>query len=589
MSSGSSEAQHRPSAWTSYVSSSFSSPRRRSSSAAVLPKREIAADARSSNTLKDKKLPPESMSEKIKNAWMNQGQRSRYLKTAGVVAFVLLVLFYIAPGGGDASSSTGVGYLPPASSVGNVASDPSTGTDKCTRSYDKSKPLVQYALMIDAGSTGSRIHVYRFNNCGPTPELENEDFEMTAKKEGGSGLSSYGADAEGAAKSLDVLMDVAMKNVPDKLKGCTPIAVKATAGLRKLGPEMSDAILKAVRQRLETVYPFPLVSDEKGGVEVMDGKDEGVYAWITTNYLLGKIGGPDKTPTAAVFDLGGGSTQIVFQPTFPDAKDGGLPEQMAEGDHKYALSFGGRDFTLYQHSYLGYGLMEARNNLHRVVVEGMYENKPSESKSWLSKSIPNPCLAPGTSKQVDVPLSENHPLGKQVTVNMTGPATGSTANTAASCRALAEKTLKKESTCALAPCAFNGVHQPSLDKTFAREDVYLFSYFYDRTQPLGMPESFTLRELHELTSRVCAGSAGGNWDVFAAIPGALDELNDRPDTCLDLNFMLALLHTGYEMPIDREVKIAKKIKGNELGWCLGASLPLLSMESGWSCKISQVQ
>ena len=42
----------------------------------------------------------------------------------------------------------------------------------------------------------------------------------------------------------------------------------------------------------------------------MKGEDEGVYAWITTNYLLGKIGGPDKTPTAAIFELGGGSTQM---------------------------------------------------------------------------------------------------------------------------------------------------------------------------------------------------------------------------------------------------------------------------------------
>ena len=50
----------------------------------------------------------------------------------------------------------------------------------------------------------------------------------------------------------------------------------------------------------------------------------------------------------------------------------------------------------------------------------------------------------------------------------------------------------------------------------------------------------------------------------------MNELNDRPETCLDLNFMFALLHLGYEMPIDREVKMAKKIKGNELGWCLGA-------------------
>jgi guanosine-diphosphatase len=34
--------------------------------------------------------------------------------------------------------------------------------------------------------------------------------------------------------------------------------------------------------------------------------------------------------------------------------------------------------------------------------------------------------------------------------------------------------------------------------------------------------------------------------------------------------VLSLLHTGYEMPLSREVNIAKKIKGNELGWCLGA-------------------
>ncbi|KAL2357604.1 nucleoside phosphatase GDA1/CD39 [Cryomyces antarcticus] len=505
---------------------------------------------------------------------MNQGQRARYIRTGGIIAIVLLALYYLVP----TSNITAHGKFP----GGDVASDPSVGTTKCMKSYSSSKPLIQYALMIDAGSTGSRIHVYRFNNCGPTPELEHEDFEMTAKKEGGSGLSSYKSDAEGAAKSLDVLMDVAMKSVPDKLKSCTPVAVKATAGLRKLGPEMSEAILRAVRNRLETVYPFPVVAKEKGGVEVMDGKDEGVYAWITTNYLLGKIGGPDKTPTAAVFDLGGGSTQIVFQPTFK-SPSGGMPEKLAEGDHKYELSFGGRDFTLYQHSYLGYGLMAARENLHKVVVQAIYDNNGAPSdKSWLSEPILNPCIAPGMSRQVDVPMGAGHPLGETVSVNMTGPAEGSPTQ----CRALAEKTLLKDAECKLAPCAFNGVHQPSLDKTFSREDVYLFSYFYDRTQPLGMPESFTLRELKDLTARVCEG--GQAWDVFHSVEGAMDELRDRPETCLDLNFMVALLHTGYEMPIDREVKIAKKIKGNELGWCLGASLPLLNQESGWKCRVREI-
>ena len=489
----------------------------------------------------------------------------RFLKTGGIIAFVFLLIFYLAPShrGPNASTSYSTG-------TSGIKSDPLLTTTKCTKPFSPSKPLVQYALMVDAGSTGSRIHVYRFNNCGATPELEKEWFEMTPKREGASsGLSAYPNDPEAAAKSLDMLLDVAVENVPASMQGCTPIAVKATAGLRKLGAEKSNAILAAVRERLETAYPFPNVSDDKGGVEVMDGTDEGVSAWITTNYLLGKIGGPDTSPTVATFDLGGGSTQIVFEPTFPDAKNGGMPETLAEGDHKYELSFGGRKFILYQHSYLGYGLMAARDNLHKVVIDGLHETHP-DSSAWLNKPVLNPCFVPGMSKEVTVPLSASHPLGAEVTVNMTGPASG---GQGAQCRALAEKTLLKEAECKLAPCAFNGVHQPSLAKTFAREDVYLFSYFYDRTRPLGMPDSFALSELKELTRRVCDGpdaDGGRGWDVFAGLEGALDELQGRPESCLDLNFMLALLHTGYEMPIDREVRIAKKIRGNELGWCLGA-------------------
>jgi guanosine-diphosphatase len=453
--------------------------------------------------------------------------------------------------------------------------------------------------MIDAGSTGSRIHVYKFNNCGSTPELEDEIFEQTPKREGGSGLSSYREDTEGAAKSLDILMDTAMKHVPDKLKGCTPVAVKATAGLRKLGEELSNRILKAVRHRLETAYPFPVVSEEKGGVEVMDGKYEGVYAWITTNYLLGKIGGPDESPTGAVFDLGGGSTQIVFEPNFKHP-GGGMPKKLEDGDHKYELDFGSRKFSLYQHSYLGYGLMAARNNIHATIVEAMHKEN-GDDRSWLSQPIVNPCIIPGMSRDIVVELKSGHPLGDKVKIEMVGPKEGSPVQ----CQAIAERTLRKDAECKLHPCAFDGVHQPSLEKTFAVEDVYLFSYFYDRIKPLGVPESFTIRELKELAHRVCQGKSA--WDVFHSIEGALDELNDRPETCLDLNFMFALLHLGYEMPIDREVKMAKKIKGNELGWCLGArfvtqssvavlklkltlyhSLPLLEPSSGWQCRVKEV-
>jgi guanosine-diphosphatase len=249
--------------------------------------------------------------------------------------------------------------------------------------------------MIDAGSTGSRIHVYKFNNCGPSAFYEYEVFKITKP-----GLSSFKADPLGAAQSLDKLMDEAMRVVPPALHKCTPVAVKATAGLRLLAGSQSADILEAVEKRLREEYPFQVA--EKDAVTIMDGKDEGVYAWITANYLLDTIragstaGGGGKSPsTYAVLDLGGASTQIVFEPTFskPDSA-------LVEGDHKYDLVFGKKTHVLYQHSYLGYGLMRARNDVHQLVdFMTTIRLKDAEKPTTV---IGNPCLARGTSRTVEV-------------------------------------------------------------------------------------------------------------------------------------------------------------------------------------------
>jgi len=81
------------------------------------------------------------------------------------------------------------------------------------------------------------------------------------------------------------------------MHGCALVAVKATAGLRLLRESQSTDILKAAEGRIRSSYPFQL--QEKDGVVIMDGKDEGMYAWITENYLLGtiKASTPPDTPT----------------------------------------------------------------------------------------------------------------------------------------------------------------------------------------------------------------------------------------------------------------------------------------------------
>lgn len=443
-----------------------------------------------------------------------------------------------------------------------------SGTTACTDPHDASKPLVQYALTIDAGSTGSRIHVYKFHNCGPSPELEYETFKML-----NPGLSAFASDPSAAAASLDPLLEEAKRVVPEELHSCTPVEVKATAGLRLLGTEESDAILDEVRNRLKDSFPFG-VGDEHS-VEIMDGKDEGVYAWITANYLAKKIGeGVESPDTLAVMDLGGASTQIVFEPRFPSETD-----SLLEGEHKYSLQFGGKEFTLYQHSYLGYGLMRARRSIHNLVAftwsfgQGQLE--------WDSMSedvmVPNPCLTLGSTRRVEL----DPPGRTAVNVTMHGGNGGFDA-----CNRVVQLVMAKDAICEVEPCSFNGVYQPSLLDTFPRGQFLALSYFTDRIKPLlagqkrayakkfSSESTLTISDLADLAKDVCAGPKvwRKRWSKGS---DALAELEDRPEYCLDLTFMHALLGLGYELQPERELLVEKQIRGVELGWALGAGLALV--------------
>lgn len=86
---------------------------------------------------------------------------------------------------------------------------------------------------------------------------------------------------------------------------------------------------------------------------VSPGKDEGAFAWLTLNYLLGKLDSGDVTQTIAAIDLGGGSVQEAFALT--DAAAAKAPKE-----YLAKLRSSGKALNVYVHSYLGYGLMAGR-------------------------------------------------------------------------------------------------------------------------------------------------------------------------------------------------------------------------------------
>ncbi|KAJ7058842.1 nucleoside phosphatase family-domain-containing protein [Mycena amicta] len=439
-----------------------------------------------------------------------------------------------------------------------------TKTTYCKTPHSSAEHLVQFGLMLDAGSTGSRIHIYKFNNCGPQPAYEYEAFKMT---EPGNGLSSFAGRPAAAATSLDVLMNEAMRVVPQSLRKCTPVAVRATAGLRLLPGSQSADILDAVTNHLRTNYPFALPATD--AVTIMDGADEAVFAWVTANYLLGSIrpDAPPKAPTFAVLDLGGASTQIVFAPT-DDAP-------LLEGEHKYELEFGGKTRVLYQHSYLGYGLMQARASIHRVVdfMSSLHSGSAVVVPGH-DPVVSNPCLSRETRRKVELPADG----GVKKNVTMDGGDVGGFE----ACTKIVDLVLAKDAVCAARPCAFGGVYQPALSEAFPTDAgrVLLLSYFYDRVAPLvprpedGAQITATVDTIADLARVVCGGRAAWlpRWGTQTKL---MADLEERPEWCLDLTFMHRLLRTGYEFDGNRQVMFGKKIAGTELGWCLGAGFKLV--------------
>ncbi|XP_021102235.1 ectonucleoside triphosphate diphosphohydrolase 5 isoform X4 [Heterocephalus glaber] len=254
-----------------------------------------------------------------------------------------------------------------------------------------------YGIMFDAGSTGTRIHVYTFVQKiqGQLPVLEGEIFESLKP-----GLSAFADQPKQGAETVRVLLEVAKDSIPRSHWKRTPVVLKATAGLRLLPEQKAQALLFEYlstgawgccwdansREKKEDEHCLPcgveeafkkspfLVPDDS--VSIMDGSSEGILAWITVNFLTGQLHSHSQE-TVGTLDLGGASTQITFLPQFEKTL-----EQTPRG---YLTSFEmfNSTYKLYTHSYLGLGLKAAR-----LATLGALETEAVEGHTFRSACLP---------------------------------------------------------------------------------------------------------------------------------------------------------------------------------------------------------
>jgi len=141
----------------------------------------------------------------------------------------------------------------------------SKAIDTLALSFNLQKPF--YVIVIDAGSTGSRVLAFSFHESilNGNLVLDNELF-----KEIKPGLSSFADKPEDAARSLTTLLNEAKAVIPQSEWPRTLLTMKATAGLRLLPEPKANGILEECRKLFQTSG----FQTTRNSISIMEGTDE---------------------------------------------------------------------------------------------------------------------------------------------------------------------------------------------------------------------------------------------------------------------------------------------------------------------------
>ncbi|PLB47182.1 hypothetical protein P170DRAFT_235918 [Aspergillus steynii IBT 23096] len=405
-----------------------------------------------------------------------------------------------------------------------------------------------YGVVLDAGSSGTRVHVYRWlNNDVARKESDKKDLkslpEIKTKsdwtKKIRPGISSFADRPEAVGpEHLAELLEHALKIVPDDAIKETPIFLLATAGMRLLPDLERGLLLNQICSYARANTDF-LLPDCDVHIQVIQGDTEGLYGWVASNYLLGSFDAPDKHDhgkghhTYGFLDMGGASAQIAFAPN--------ATESEKHANDLTLLRLRNVDGSAQEHrvfvtSWLEFGVREARRRY--------LESLQAASGVDTVKELPDPCLPAGLRTTLEgQTVSSDEAQAKEMYLLGTGKFE--------ECLRQTFPLLDKDAPCPDAPCLLHGIHVPAIDFD-VNHFIGISEYWHTTHDIFEMGHKDKAYDFNTYQDRVLA-FCSQDWStiedgIHEHKWGKKLDVDKAHELCFKASWIINVLHDGIGIP-----------------------------------------
>jgi len=482
---------------------------------------------------------------------------------------------------------------------------------------------VNYAVVMDAGSSGTRAYLYSWpRHSGDPHQLLRispllMDGEPMVKKVS-PGLSSMGETPDNAFEYIRPLLMFASENIPRHKHKETPLYILATAGMRLLEKEAQEAVLSNLRKGISENFEFYFPD---GHLEIISGKQEGIYQWLAINYVLGKFehkdhasaneelvavepaSGHSSSPgselvfrprTVGALDMGGASMQLAMEIT-TNLQLEGMPEkdkaQVAEINLGCLEHDTEHTYRVFVTTYLGFGANEAiRRHERTLLLENSILMNEAQGLNT-DKRLKDPCRPLGMKdnstvvldkENLNVPSNIKDALSESQTVHFYGTGEWET------CFSQIKNFTKEEDKFqgCTESCPDPGMRPPPIQ--FDNSEFYGFSeYWYSMDDVLGLGGQYMFKKFKEASKEFCSTRWHLSWAKYLQGSFPNSDVERLTTQCFKSVWVTAALHQGLLFPpgYGHLTSAPNTVHGQVVHWTLGALLyrtrffPLRSLES----------